>query len=114
MESDALIVVVSEETGTISVVHDGNLRRGVEPEALRQILHNTLLPRTEVGFGFPFARRRTPAAEPLSAGDVGAGETQDARDPSDTTTPSTPGTTPDPTSAPHAPAAAAPAPEGPR
>ena len=115
MESDALIVVVSEETGTISVVQDGSLRRGVEPDALRQILHNTLLPRTEVGFGFPFARRKTPAAKAPSAGDVGkAGETQDARDPSATTPPSAPGATPYSTPAPHAPAAAAPAPEGPR
>jgi diadenylate cyclase len=56
MESDALIVVVSEETGTVSVVQDGNLRRGVEPEALRQILHNTLLPHTGTGFGRPFNR----------------------------------------------------------
>jgi diadenylate cyclase len=62
MESDALILVVSEETGSISVVQDGSLRRGVEPEALRQILHNQLLPRNEVGFGFPFARRRPRAA----------------------------------------------------
>jgi diadenylate cyclase len=58
LESDALIVVVSEETGTISVVQEGNMRRGVEVDALRQILHNTLLPRAEVGFGRPFARRR--------------------------------------------------------
>src|ERR1700737_893678 len=59
MESDALIVVVSEETGTISVVQDGNLRRGVEPESLRQILHNTLLPQGGVGFARrPFNRRR--------------------------------------------------------
>ena len=72
MESDALIVVVSEETGTISVVLDGSLRRGVEPEALRQILHNTLQPRAEVGFGFPFARRRQPAANPPPSGEVAA------------------------------------------
>ena len=85
MESDALIVVVSEETGTVSVVQDGNLRRGVEPEALRQILHNTLLPHTSAGFGRPFTRpfnrRRatdqvllpalegTEAAEAAAAGD---------------------------------------------
>lgn len=58
MESDAVIVVVSEETGTISMVQEGNMRRGVETDALRQILLNTLLPRGEVGFGRPFARRR--------------------------------------------------------
>jgi diadenylate cyclase len=80
MESDALIVVVSEETGTISVVQEGNMRRGVEVDALRQILHNTLLPRAEVGFGRPFARLRRhdqapvvvmtkPEAEAMVAGD---------------------------------------------
>ena len=58
IESDAVIVVVSEETGTISVVQEGNMRRGVETDALRQILLNTLLPRGEIGFGRPFGRRR--------------------------------------------------------
>src|SRR5258708_16905317 len=63
LESDALTVVVSEETGRIPAVQDGSIRRGVEPDALRQILHNTLLPRTDVGFARPFTRRRKPAAE---------------------------------------------------
>src|SRR5258708_38780499 len=61
LESDALTVVVSEETGRIPAVQDGSIRRGVEPDALRQILHNTLLPRTDVGFARPFTRRRKPA-----------------------------------------------------
>ncbi|HEV3233907.1 MAG TPA: diadenylate cyclase CdaA [Candidatus Dormibacteraeota bacterium] len=43
MESDATIIVVSEETGKISLVQDGNLRK-VEAESLRQILHNVLVP----------------------------------------------------------------------
>lgn len=34
-ENDAVAVVVSEETGTISLVRDGNMERGVSPEALR-------------------------------------------------------------------------------
>jgi diadenylate cyclase len=57
MESDALVVVVSEESGRISVVQDGNLHRGVEPEALRQILHNVLLPKQEVTL--PWLRPRS-------------------------------------------------------
>ena len=34
-ENDAVAVVVSEETGTISLVRDGNMERGISPEALR-------------------------------------------------------------------------------
>lgn len=37
-DSDALIVVVSEETGTISLVEDGTLKRGLTPESLRAAL----------------------------------------------------------------------------
>lgn len=37
-ETDALIVVVSEETGTISVAERGELTRGLEPDQLRRIL----------------------------------------------------------------------------
>jgi diadenylate cyclase len=44
LESDAVIIVVSEETGRISLIQDGNLRK-VEPESLRQILHNVLVPK---------------------------------------------------------------------
>ncbi|MFN2465830.1 MAG: diadenylate cyclase CdaA [Candidatus Dormibacteria bacterium] len=57
MESDSLVVVVSEESGRISVVQDGNLHRGIEPEALRQILHNVLLPKQEVSL--PWLRPRS-------------------------------------------------------
>jgi diadenylate cyclase len=37
-ETDALVVVVSEETGAISFAHKGNLVRGVSPEKLRAFL----------------------------------------------------------------------------
>lgn len=37
-QSDAVIVVVSEETGAISVAHQGLLRRGISPGELREIL----------------------------------------------------------------------------
>ena len=36
--SDAVIVVVSEETGGISVAHNGELRRDIEPARLQQTL----------------------------------------------------------------------------
>lgn len=41
-ESDAVIVLVSEETGTISIAHDGSLERAVEPSALRERLYALL------------------------------------------------------------------------
>lgn len=37
-ETDALVVVVSEETGIVSVAHRGRLERGVDPDRLQQIL----------------------------------------------------------------------------
>jgi diadenylate cyclase len=46
-ESDALVVVVSEETGTISVAYKGRLTRGLDEEKLRKLLSAVLLrPRT--------------------------------------------------------------------
>jgi len=37
-ESDALVLVVSEETGKVSVAERGELRRGLDPDALRSCL----------------------------------------------------------------------------
>lgn len=42
--SDAVVAIVSEETGAISVVVNGNLRRHLSPETLGRILRNELLP----------------------------------------------------------------------
>ena len=53
--SDALVLVVSEETGQISVVEDGRIARGLDGDALRRRL---------VG-GSPGVRRRTVSARPL-------------------------------------------------
>ena len=41
-QSDAMVVIVSEETGTISVAEDGALTRGLPPEGLRRKLKETL------------------------------------------------------------------------
>lgn len=37
-ETDALVVVISEETGQISLAHQGRLHRGLRPDELRQLL----------------------------------------------------------------------------
>ncbi|MBE6836980.1 MAG: TIGR00159 family protein [Ruminococcus sp.] len=41
--SDAIVVVVSEETGTISVAEDGELTRGFNRESLRRLLKQRLI-----------------------------------------------------------------------
>lgn len=45
--SDAVVVVVSEETGTISVAVGGMLKRYLAPETLEKLLRNELAPDTE-------------------------------------------------------------------
>lgn len=42
-ESDALVLVVSEETGTISVVESGKMQRFLTPETLRELLRDKLV-----------------------------------------------------------------------
>lgn len=42
--SDAIVIVVSEETGKVSLVHDGNIKRGYTKEALRKELLKLLSP----------------------------------------------------------------------
>lgn len=44
-ENDALAIVVSEETGAISIVTGGNIEQGVTPERLRDSLRGLLGPR---------------------------------------------------------------------
>jgi diadenylate cyclase len=45
--SDAVVVIVSEETGAISVAVEGRLERDFTPESLRVKLSNELMPATE-------------------------------------------------------------------
>ncbi len=45
--SDAVVVVVSEETGSISVAIGGMLKRHLAPETLDKLLRNELLPKKE-------------------------------------------------------------------
>ncbi len=51
-ETDAVVVVVSEETGTISLSQDGKLYRGLNEETLRERLHSALgvIPQVDSGF----------------------------------------------------------------
>lgn len=45
--ADAVTVVVSEETGAISIAYDGTLHHGIEPSRLQQTLECYLTPTTE-------------------------------------------------------------------
>ncbi|SMF69887.1 diadenylate cyclase CdaA [Pseudobacteriovorax antillogorgiicola] len=47
-ETDALVVVVSEETQAISLVVDGNVSRNLGPKELRKVLRNLLSPDRDV------------------------------------------------------------------
>lgn len=48
-ETDALSVIVSEETGTISVAHRGRLERGLDSSQLRNVLYARLTPNPAFG-----------------------------------------------------------------
>ncbi len=47
--SDAIVVVVSEETGTISVAENGELTRGFSKESLAKLLRKSLIPEAQSG-----------------------------------------------------------------
>ena len=46
-QSDAVVVIVSEETGAVSVAIDGMLKRHLTPETVEAILHRELLPQQD-------------------------------------------------------------------
>ena len=53
--SDAVVVIVSEETGTISVAVGGMLKRHLAPQTLEKLLRNELCPQEEEGKEKDFA-----------------------------------------------------------
>ena len=57
LESDALVVVVSEESGRISLAQDGQLRSGIDPESLRAVLISALMRRRSDPRGPAILRR---------------------------------------------------------
>lgn len=72
-ESDALSVIVSEETGRISVGHNGRLNANLDPERLRRVLGTLLrLDQVERGSGRASERERpTRISEPQPPSDSG-------------------------------------------
>jgi diadenylate cyclase len=65
-ETDAIVVVVSEETGSVSIAYNGRLRRGLEEARLRRVL-SSMLRRERTGL----ARFR----EKLQAGEADLSDT---------------------------------------
>lgn len=53
-QTDALAIVVSEETGTISVAEDGRLERSLDADALRELLRQRLNVNVKSIFDSPF------------------------------------------------------------
>lgn len=68
--SDAVVVIVSEETGSISVAIGGMLKRHLKPETLSKLLRNELMPQEDEAEGKP---RRT-LAERLTFKRKGEGD----------------------------------------
>lgn len=66
--SDAVVVIVSEETGSISVANGGMLRRHLKPETLENLLRSELLVQEEEP-----ERQRFPLAHLLRLGRKGGG-----------------------------------------
>jgi len=51
-QTDALIIIVSEETGNISIALDGKITRPMEPQGLKKMLMHLYQPKTISEFGF--------------------------------------------------------------
>ena len=61
--SDAVVVVVSEETGTISVAVGGMLKRHLAPQTLEKLLRSELAPQEETKSRNPLKRLRNNTKE---------------------------------------------------
>jgi diadenylate cyclase len=48
MQTDAVVLILSEELGQIAVAHEGKLLRNLDPDRLRQVLTSLLQPRMEI------------------------------------------------------------------
>ena len=48
MQTDAVVLILSEELGQIAVAHEGKLLRNLDPDRLRQVLTSLLQPRPEI------------------------------------------------------------------
>ncbi len=63
-QSDAVVVVVSEETGTISLAVEGRLERGLDADSLRERLQRLLIPQERSGApGYRMLFRKHPAQQ---------------------------------------------------
>ena len=69
--TDAVVVIVSEETGTISVAIGGMLKRHLAPQTLERLLLNELAPKTD-------EKIRNPLKKLLKKTKKGKGESDDA------------------------------------
>lgn len=85
-ETDAIVVVVSEETGTISVAFNGRLSRGLDEERLRRTLTSVLFRRTRPRRTIDRVRERFSMGSGSSGGGDAAPEgvagEEDRREPS--------------------------------
>ena len=48
MQTDAVVLILSEELGQIAVAHEGKMLRNLDPDRLRQVLTSLLQPRPEI------------------------------------------------------------------